>query len=229
MLVEEAKLEMIKYGKIMYHNGMVNMFEGNISLHFQDRFFITPSQQSKEDMTTDMIVELDEEGNVLNPSDNYKPSSEYRMHLKCYKLRPDINAVVHNHSLYATAYAVAGKSIKSDALTEMNLMFGEIPLAAYGTPGTDAITKDFPKYLSNGNALLLANHGLLTVGYNLQLAYSVAEAVEKIAQMLFLVKHLGGESALPEEELTMLRTAGEMRRKESIAQAIVATGMAKEK
>jgi len=195
---------------------MVNIFEGNVSMRLEDRFLITPSQQSKEDMIEDMIIELDADGNILNPSVKYKPSSEVRMHLEVYRLRPDVNAVVHCHSAHATAYAVAGKPIRTQALTEMLLIFGEIPVVPYGTPGTERIFAGFKEHLAYNNAVLLANHGVLAVGDTLMKAYSIAEAVEKLAQTLLYVKLLGGEQPIPEEEERQIRAYGEQRRKAAI-------------
>jgi L-fuculose-phosphate aldolase len=164
MTMKQAKEEMVKIAKKMYLSGMVNIFEGNISVRLEDRFLITPSQQSKEDMTEDMIIEISADGSILNPSDKYKPSSETGMHLEVYRLRPDVNAVVHNHSAYATAYAVAEKPIRTDALTEMLFMFGEIPVVPYGTPGTERIYAGFKEHLAYNSAVLLANHGVMAVG-----------------------------------------------------------------
>ena len=216
MDLRQIKNEMAEIAKKMYLSGMVNIFEGNISVRVNDRFLITPSQQSKENMTEDMIIEVDAEGNVLNPSDKYKPSSEGKMHLAVYKLRPDVNAVVHNHSPYATAYAVAGKSIESTALTEMLGIFGEIPLVPYGTPGTERIYEGFPEHLKYHNAVLLANHGVLAVGETLLKAFSVAEAVEKIAQTLLYAELLGGGHSIPKEEVAMIREYSFQRRKKTI-------------
>jgi L-fuculose-phosphate aldolase len=219
MEIKQAKKEIIKYAKKMYTNDMINIFEGNISMRLEDRFIITPSQQSKEDMTEDMIVEMDGDGNVLNPSELYKPSSERKMHLEVFRLRPDVNAVVHNHSAYATAYAVAGKPIRTHALTEMILVFGEIPVVPYGRPGTDKIFAGFAEYLKYRNAVLLANHGVLTVGGSMLKAFGLAEAVEKLAQTLLYAKLLGGEQPIPSDEEEEIRDLGDKRRRTAIDDA----------
>lgn len=218
MKAEELKLEMIETAKIMYRRGMVNTYEGNISVRFEDRFFITPSQQSKETLTTEKIVELDASGTVLNPSKLYRPSSELKMHLAAYRLRRDVNAIVHNHSPFATAYALAGKSITSKASPEMVMIYGEIPLLKYGTPSTDAVHEEFEKYIYDYNVMLLGNHGLVSVGSNLIEAYSRAEGAENLAKTLLIVKLLGGEKELPEEELALLRKYGAAMKARAIEQ-----------
>ncbi|MDD6043792.1 MAG: class II aldolase/adducin family protein [Eubacteriaceae bacterium] len=154
MTASEVKRKIIEVVQTEYKNGMVNMFEGNVSARFEDRFFITPSQVEKMSMEEDMIIEIDKDGNILYAKEGYKPSSELFMHLEVYKLRPDVNAVVHNHSLYATAFAVNNMPLETDALTEANISFGPIPVVPYGTPGTDKIYKDFDKYLIDNWAVL---------------------------------------------------------------------------
>lgn len=220
MTASEVKRKIIEVVQTEYKNGMVNMFEGNVSARFEDRFFITPSQVEKMSMEEDMIIEIDKDGNILYAKEGYKPSSELFMHLEVYKLRPDVNAVVHNHSLYATAFAVNNMPLVTDALTEANISFGPIPVVPYGTPGTDKIYKDFDKYLIDNWAVLLANHGVLTYGFDLTLAYSYAEAVEKIAKTVYTAKQLGQPSNINKEEVEALRAFGLNARKAMISKAI---------
>lgn len=217
--VEELKQEIVEVVKKEYRFQMVNMFEGNVSAVYGDKMLITPSQVSKEIMTPEMIIETDLKGNILYQPEGMHPSSEMKMHLEVYRVRPDVRAVVHNHSLYATAYAINNMPIVSDALTEMNITFGQVPVVPYGTPGTDRIYKDFDRYLGNYSAVLLANHGVLSFGPSLEKAFSVAEAVEKVAQTLYLAKQLGKPSPIPEEELKALREFGEQMRVKAIQNA----------
>lgn len=210
------KQEIVDTVKKEYRFQMVNMFEGNVSARVGDRMFITPSQVNKEIMTTDMIIETDMEGNIVYQPEGLRPSSEMKMHLEAYRVRPDVKAVVHNHSLYATAHAINNMPIVSDALTEMNITFGQVPVVPYGTPGTDRIYCDFDKYLGNYSAVLLANHGVLAYGQTIEKAFSVAEAVEKVAQTLYIAKQLGAPSPIPAEEVTALRQFGEQMRIDAI-------------
>ena len=108
-----------------------------MSVRYEDKMLITPSQINKEIMTPEMIIETDMEGNILYQPENLHPSSETKMHLEVYHVRSDVQAVVHNHSIYATAYAINGMPIVSDALTEINVTLGQVPVVPYGTPGTD--------------------------------------------------------------------------------------------
>ncbi len=219
---EEIKNKIIDLVKKEYRAQMVNMFEGNVSAKWGERIFITPSQVSKEEMTADMLIELDGEGTIVRQPEGYAPSSETKMHLEVYRLRPDVKAVVHNHSLYATAFAMNHMPLVSDALTEMNITFGEVPVVPYGTPGTDRIYSEFKHYIGNRSALLLANHGVLTFGSSLELAYSYAEAVEKIARTISIAKGLGREVKIPQEELAALRQYGSRERERKIAGCVAA-------
>ncbi len=208
MTVYEAKEQIVELFRMMYHMGMVNLFEGNISMRWEDRYLITPSQQNKETMTPDMVLEVNGEGKPLDAASTCAPSSEFKMHREIYRLRPDVNAVVHCHSCFATAFAVAGRPIETKGLAEGNVVFGQIPVAAYGRPGTDDICADFPKLFSEYNAVLLENHGIVTAGPDLTMAFSLAEAAEKTAKILVLAGLLGGEKSLPDSELQLLRGYG---------------------
>lgn len=220
MTENQLKEKIVEVVKREYRNGMVNMFEGNVSARIDGRYFITPSQVSKEIMTPEMLIEIDENGNVLKAPDGLKPSTEVMMHLEVYRLRPDVQAVVHNHSPYATAYALCGLPIESDCMTEMNLTLGRIPVVPYGTPGTDMIYQGFSDVIGSHCAMLLANHGLITFADDLELAYSYAEAAEKVAQTLFIAHQIGSPVSLPQQELEHMRAYGESKRVQRINRAL---------
>ena len=201
MRFEAEKREIIERFRRLYDSGMINMFEGNISMRAGEVILMTPSQMEKEKITPGMITEMDIDGNVLNKPE-VKASSEYKLHLTVYRLREDIRAVVHTHSAYATSFAVSGRPVAGN-MAEIFMFFGgEIPVCAYGAPGTEAIYAEFPKYFvdEDKDAVLLANHGVVTAGRTLAEAYSKTEAAEKIAMINTIVDGIGSESVLPEEE-----------------------------
>ena len=134
------------------------------------------------------------------------------MHREIYRLRPDVNAIVHTHSPFATAYAAAGRDIVSGSLAECNLVLGKVPCVPYGRPGTADVYARFPEYLEEYNAILLAGHGPVTFGPDLTTAFSLTEMVEKIAKIVLLTQFLGGEQKLPPEELEELRRNGSLLR-----------------
>ena len=191
--------QIVRCFRKLYEQGTINLYEGNFSARDGENVLMTPSQQNKETMTPEMLVLLDAQGRVLS-SNGLRPSSEARMHLEIYRLRPDLGAVVHTHSAFASAYALAGKPISGE-LAELYLFYGgEIPCCAYGAPGTDAVFAEFERYFlrEKKDVVLLANHGLVAAGRDAEEAFSRAEAVEKLAKTALLARLLGGESPLPD-------------------------------
>ncbi|MEI3238721.1 MAG: class II aldolase/adducin family protein [Lachnospiraceae bacterium] len=191
MTEDKVKAQIVDIVKKEYQMHMVNLFEGNVSARMEDRVWVTPSQVSKEEMTEDMLIEMDLSGHILKCPAGFRPSSETGMHLEVYRLCPDVQAVLHNHSTYATAYAVNHMPIPAGFLTEVDMFFGEIPVTPYGKPGTAEVYKVFYQYLPGKKALLLANHGVLTMAETVPLAFSYAEAVEKAAKTLYIAGRLG--------------------------------------
>ena len=205
MTIQEAKQQIVHFSKRLYTSGMVSVYEGNISMRVGDRFVITPSRTDKFTLSEDMLIEFDADGNILNPNNGKKISSEWKMHAEAYRVRPDLDAIVHCHSPYATAYAMAHKPIIPLGNTEAIAIFKEIPMAPYGRPGTPDIAKGFKELLPKYPAVLLENHGVLTIAADLAEAYSMAEGVEKIARMELLASLLGGEKKLADEEIAFLK------------------------
>ena len=201
----EVKREIVEYSKRLYSAGMVSVFEGNVSAKMGDMFIITPTQTDKSILTEDMLVEIDFSGNILNPECGKRPSSEWKMHAEAYRVREDVKAIIHCHSPYATAYAMAGKPIVPKALTEGIAIFKEVPLAPYGRPGTKDISASFQKLLKDYDALLLEAHGVIVVSRNMTDAYAKTEGLEKLAHMEFITSLLGGEKALPDSEISYLK------------------------
>jgi len=209
---ERIRNEIVHYFRKLYEERTINLFEGNVSARVGDTVLITPSQMNKETLTAEDIVEMDCDGRPLpaegpearpKPASGgeprLRPSSEARMHLEIYRLRPDLRAVVHTHSAYATAFAVAGMPIRTEHAELYRFFGGEIPCCAYGTPGTDAVFADFERYFVRGDkdCVLLANHGLVTAGRTPEEAFSKAEAVEKLARIALLGRILGTGNAIP--------------------------------
>lgn len=207
MTKEELKEELLYYFKKQYALGMLNTFEGNLSCRIKDseNILITATQQDKEKMTTDMILEVDLNGNVIGDTP-YLPSTELGMHLEVYKLRSDLNCVLHNHSTFATAFALVGRPLANDMAESFMFYGGDIPVAPYGRPGTADVYKDFKKYFvdRDKDSLLLANHGLVVSGYTISDAFSKAEAIEKLAKITIMSEILGPDNPLSAVEKTIL-------------------------
>ena len=217
MTKHELREEIVYYFKKQYDLDMLNTFEGNLSARVPETntILITPTQQDKEKITPDMILEVDMDGNLLDESD-YEPSSELGMHIEIYKLRPDLNSVLHNHSAYATAFALVGRPLANDMAESFMYYGGDIPVCPYGRPGTDDVFKDFKKFFvdRDKDVLLLSNHGLVTSGKNVSDAFNRAEAVEKLAKITILSETLGPDNPLSAVEKEKLLEIYKQRRQQ---------------
>jgi L-fuculose-phosphate aldolase len=201
-LSELVRKKIVDISKLMYDKGLVNPYEGNVSVLHEEQVYITPKGVCKGYLSEDMIVVTDLSGNVLEGM--YKPSSEIKLHLTAYRHRSDIKSVVHAHPPYATAYAVANIPIETKAYTEMIAFFDKIPLAKYGEPSTDQISIGLEEHIGKYDIILLANHGIVSIGTDIYNAFFKLEAAESMAKTLLFTKILGGEKELPEGELEKL-------------------------
>ncbi|MEG0766720.1 MAG: class II aldolase/adducin family protein [Clostridia bacterium] len=201
----EIKKQICDIGRRIYDKGMVASNDGNISVKVSDNVFLcTPTGVSKGFMTPEFICKVDAEGHVLAAEGAYKPSSEIKMHMRVYKERPDVRAVVHAHPMYATSFAIAGIPLTQPIMPEAVISLGCVPIAKYGTPSTEEIPNAVAQYLQSFDAVLLENHGALTYSDSLLSAYHKMESVEFYAQLLFLSKQLGGPKELSEEQVQRL-------------------------
>ncbi|MDD4715300.1 MAG: class II aldolase/adducin family protein [Oscillospiraceae bacterium] len=180
-------------GRRMWQRGLVAANDGNLSIRLEgDRFLVTPSGVSKGFLQPGMLLLVDGSGNLLGRS-VYQPTSELRMHLFCYRKRPDVNGVVHAHPPAATAFACARRPIDRPILEELHLTLGGgVPVAPYGRAGTEEIPRAIEPLLPGCNALLLSNHGALTLGGDLLTAYYRMESLEHTAKIQLNVLQLGG-------------------------------------
>lgn len=205
----EIKKEICEIGRRIYNNGFVAANDGNISVKVNDNeFYCTPTGVSKGFMTPDMIIRIDGTGKKIEGKLN--PSSEIKMHLRVYRERPDVNAVVHAHPPTATAFTVAGLPMDKYILPEAVLVLGDVPTCDYGTPSTEEIPDSLMPFIQNHDAFLLKNHGALTVGNTLTKAFFVMEEVEFNAKISAIAYQLGGIEEIPCDDLIKLM---ELRKK----------------
>lgn len=189
----------------MWQLGWVAANDGNVTVKLEDGTFLaTPTGISKSFITPDKLVRVNDKGEVLEGLPGFKPSSEIKMHLRCYRERDDVGAVVHAHPPTATGYAVAGKSLDEYSMIETVIAIGSIPLTPYGTPSTDEVPEAITPYLPNHDVLLLKNHGALTVGCDLTTAYYRMETLELFAKICLNAHLLGGAQEIPMEQIDKL-------------------------
>ncbi len=202
MTEHELRQTILEVGRRLYDKGYVAANDGNISVRLADgRVLTTPTGYSKGFMEADSLAVVDLEGHAVSGA---KASSELPLHLFIYKARPDVMAVVHAHPPYATGFATAGVALDKCVLAEIIVTMGSIPLAKYGTPSTDELPKSIEPYIQTCDALLLTNHGVVTVGKDLMDAQFKMERVEHSAHILFNARALGGETVLSKDEVTKL-------------------------
>ncbi|MEF9866217.1 MAG: class II aldolase/adducin family protein [Oscillospiraceae bacterium] len=205
MNINEIREQICDVCHKMWQQGWVAANDGNITVKLEDGTFLaTPTGISKSFITPEKLVLINADGEVLQAQDGYKPSTEIKMHMRCYKERPDIGAVVHAHPATATGYAVAGKSMNEYSMIETVIAIGSVPLTPYGTPSTEEVPNSIAPYLAQHDVMLLENHGALTVGCDLITAYYRMESLELFAKISLTAHLLGGAKEIPRNEIDKL-------------------------
>ena len=212
----ELKQEICNIGRRMYDHGLVVANDGNISCRLEDGLFlITPTRMCKGDLTPEDIVVVDDNLNVVEGSK--RPSTEMLIHLKYYELRPDINAVVHAHAPLSMAFAVARQSILTPAVPSIFSFVGPIPCTNYATPSTNELADAVGEYAKDHNAMLMANHGSVTAGVDLQDAFFKTERLELLCKVTIFSRFLGGEVNFSDEDIRKLDEKLERQRRDGLA------------
>src|SRR5215470_3811024 len=198
----QARKLICQVGTLLYDRSYVVSSDGNVSIRLdEDRVLATPTMMCKGRMTEADLALTDMEGKPLSDK---RASSELAMHLLIYNERPDIKAVCHAHPPNGTAFAVAGLAIDQPILSEVILTLGCVPLAAYGTPSTEELTREMQPLVKHHNALLMANHGAVAYGVDLWQAWDRLETLEHTARIAILSRVLGGSKNLPADAVEKL-------------------------
>jgi len=199
----QARHDLAQFGKKLHEAGHVAATDGNLSVRLDDgRILATPTGMSKGMMRPEDMVIVDLEGQKCCGERN--PSSELGMHLLIYRTRPDINAVVHAHPVTATGFAAAGMSLEEPLVSEIVISLGAVPLAKYGTPGTPELCDALSPFVPDYDAILMANHGVVTYGPDLLNAYMKMETVEHFARIALVTHQLGRQQLLTKEVVDKL-------------------------
>ena len=205
---EKHRQDIVEIGRRIYQLGYVAAYDGNISIRLEDgNILCTPTAISKGYMSTSDLVIVDAEGKHIEG--NRRVSSEIAMHLLIYRLRADVQAVVHAHPPCATGYAAAGIPLNKALVAEVVMTFGCVPLAPYGTTGTPELTDAIKPYVPSYDGILLANHGVVTYGQDVYLAHAKMETVEHFARISLTTRILGREVLLSSDDVSKLVVARE--------------------
>ncbi len=199
MNLDELKKELIYYGKLCGEKNYTPGVSGNISARFEDKILITSSGTANGYLSENDFSLIDFDGNVIEG--NPKASSEKMLHAEFYKMRSDINYIIHVHSPYLCTFASCGQSLDEPLMAENVFYFGGIPLAEYALPSSQELVKNTAKYFDKYDSVLMANHGFITGGKELKETYLKLEMAESYAQVVFNTKLLGNAVLLNEKQV----------------------------
>jgi len=200
---DALRQDLVRFGKMLHAQGFVAATDGNLSVRLdQERVLVTPTCISKGMMQPEDMVVVDFTGKKL--SGDHNPTSEIMMHLTIYRMRPDVSAVVHAHPCTATGFASAGIALDEPLCSEVVITLGAVPLAPYATTGTMALSDSLRPYIPFHDAILMANHGVVTYGEDICRAYMRMEAVEHYARIVLAARQLGSARSLDSHELEKL-------------------------
>lgn len=204
MLYEEKRRELADICRLLYDRNLVTATDGNVSVRVsKNHILLTPSGKNKGFLKPEEMLVTDLDGQVVEG--NGKASKEYPMHRAVYMEREDAGAVVHTHPVYATAFALAGKNIPEDHLIETRMMLKKVALAGYATPGTIEMAEVIAPFLADTNAILLQNHGALTIGKDLMDAFNKMEVLESIAKTVIVSRAVGEPVLISKENLDKMK------------------------
>ncbi len=215
----EAAGVIVRAAARLHSRGLLAGTEGNLSVRLSDGTLLaTPAGADKALLGPDDLIRLDPDGsphhdvtaaddgcNIQQGSRVHRASSEIRMHVRAYALRPEVMAVVHAHPPAATAFATAGRALPADVLPELIVNVGPIALVPYARPGTDALPDAMTPWLDSHHVFLLANHGVTALGTSIESAMHRLESCEQAARILLGAALLGGAQLLPPGEADALR------------------------
>lgn len=194
--------------------GLIAGQDGNLSVRISpQRVLVTPRGLIKALLRSADMVEVDLAGRKRRGRRN--PTSELDLHLRILKCRPDVGAVVHAHPPTATAFAVAGQGLNTFVLPELILLVGQVPLVPYGTPGTPELGDRVEPVIGQHDAVLLANHGAVTVGRTLDQAWIRMESLEHAARIIFAARQLGRVTELSPDAVARLEALRERAGRET--------------
>ncbi len=195
----KIKQDICEIGQRIYNKGFAAANDGNITVRIsENEVLCTPTMQSKGFLKPDDICLIDMTGKQL--AGRKKRSSEALLHLEIYRQRADIKSVVHCHPPHATAFAVAREPIPQCVLPEVEVFLGDVPITRYETPGGQAFADTILPFVQKSNVIILANHGTVSFGEDVEKAYWWTEILDAYCRILMLAKQLGKVNYLNEKE-----------------------------
>lgn len=201
---QQHREEIVRFGKLLHQTGLVAATDGNLSVRLENgNILCTPTSMSKGLLEPQDLVIVDPQGNKISGARDV--SSEVNMHVVIYRSRRDAGAVVHAHPPTATGYAAAGLALDRALCSEIIVTLGSVPLANYETPGTPELAEALAPLVADHDAILMANHGVVTCGPDLISAYMNMETVEHFAKIALVTHLLGKQQTLSDQHVDKLR------------------------
>jgi L-fuculose-phosphate aldolase len=201
--LQDYRQAIVEVGKLVYQKDWVAANDGNISIRLgENRILCTPTGVCKGRMHPDDMIVCDLHANKVEG--RLEPTTEILVHTIVYKMRPDVGAVLHAHPPTATAYAAAGRALNLAVLPEVIVGLGCVPVAEYGLPGTPELPETLVPFIPKYDAILMANHGVVSYAANVWSAFFQMERVEHFARIAFMAEMLGGANVLPRAEVARL-------------------------
>lgn len=201
--IDRIKQQILEGGERLLKEGLVARTWGNISIRVDENFMlITPSGRPYEELTPDDIVLVNYHSSKYEGS--VKPSSEKELHCEIYRTRKEVHAVIHTHQMNASTVATAHREVPP-ILDDMTQIIGPtVRVAEYALPSTKKITKKTVKALKGRNAALMANHGAVCVGRDLDEAFVVCQVLEKACKAFIEAEFLGGAKSINKFEAHLM-------------------------
>lgn len=198
MITPSPAEQLLQASQKMAHNGLNKGTSGNASIRLDDGILITPSGVPPEQLTAGSMVYVDWQG---VPEAGKKPSSEWRFHLDILLARPEVQAVVHCHSMFATTVACMGRSVPPFHYMIATVGGDDIRCAPYALFGTQALSYSAVAALQDRKACLLAHHGMIAIGNSLPQAVAIAVEVENLCEQYWRLLQLGEPGLLTPEQM----------------------------
>jgi len=203
--LQSQRRAIVHFGKLLHARGYVAATDGNLSVRLnQQSILVTPTGVSKGMMRPQDLVVVDFKGHKLSGGRNV--SSEIALHLLIYGLRNEVNAIIHAHPVVATGYAAAGITLDTALVSEAFIGLRALPLAPYATPGTPELSEAIRPLVRDHEAILMANHGVITYAEDLHHAYMKMELVEHFTMISLVTRLLGQQHPLTPQDLEKLDT-----------------------
>ncbi len=175
---------------------------GNCSCRDSGGFLITPTGVDSSKLTTDMMVRMNLSDNLSQPESKYQPSSEWQFHQAILEKYPEINAVVHTHSVFASSLSVLGQEIPAFHYMIAVVGGNSVRCAPYAMFGTKELSDNILEAIKDRKACLLSNHGLVAIGKDLKEAFNIAEEVEHLCRLFIEAKKIGDPLLLSDKQMT---------------------------